>query len=174
MNKSRTTRGARRAAPHAKALQPERMLEVLRQFRVLFRAIKQHYRRVEERAGVSGAQLWAMERVAAAPGIGVGQLARELAVHQSTASNLVHRLADEQLIERRREGADLRNVQLYLTPKGEEVVSRAPPPLQGVLQHALSTLPAESLAALQQRLGELIAAVQELDESARATPLSEL
>ena len=41
-------------------------------------------------AGVSGAQLWAMERVAAAPGIGVGRLARELAVHQSTASNLVN------------------------------------------------------------------------------------
>jgi len=59
----------------------ERMLDVLRQFRVVIRTIKRHYQWVEQRCGVSGAQLWAMERIAATRGLTPGDLARELAIH---------------------------------------------------------------------------------------------
>src|SRR5581483_8063588 len=69
-----------------------KMLAVLAQFRVLFRSIRQHYQRVERRSGVTGAQLWAVVHVAGHPGAKVGELAKALAVHPSTASNLVRRL----------------------------------------------------------------------------------
>src|SRR5712691_5097431 len=75
----------------ARRRHPE-MLAVLEQFRILFKSIRRHYHHVERRAGISGAQLWALAEVAADPGVKVGHLARTLAIHQSTASNLLHRL----------------------------------------------------------------------------------
>ena len=65
------------------------MLEVLQQFRILVKSIRSHYQQVEARSGVSGAQLWALAHIAGSPGSKVGELARALAIHQSTASNLV-------------------------------------------------------------------------------------
>src|SRR5947209_19998420 len=98
MNKlARTKRGDER----------RRMLEVLEQFRVIVKSIRRHYQDVERRAGVSGAQLWALAQIAEQPGGQVGALARALAVHQSTASNLVRGLEARGLVARERRGRDL-------------------------------------------------------------------
>src|SRR3954471_9115752 len=113
---------------------PAQMLQVLEQFRVIFKSIRRHYHNVEERAGISGALLWALAQVAAYPGTQVGDLARALAIHQSTASNLLRRLESLGLLSRRREGKDQRKVQLFATTKGLRVLKRAPQPLIGVLQ----------------------------------------
>src|SRR3954470_24477992 len=110
------------------------MLEVLKQFRVVFKSVRQHYQEVQKQSRVTGAQLWALAQAAKAPGGTVGQLARELAIHQSTASNLVNRMVELGLIVRRREGTDQRIVHLHLTAKGTRVLSGAPKPLIGVLQ----------------------------------------
>src|SRR5438105_15280012 len=75
---------ARREAMHDR----RRMLEVLEQFRVIVKSIRRHYQDVERRAGVTGAQLWALAQIAEQPGGQVGELARAPAVHQFTASNL--------------------------------------------------------------------------------------
>src|SRR3954468_24900865 len=106
-----------------------KMLDVLAQFRVLFRSVRQHYRRVQRRSGVTGAQLWALAHVAGHPGTKMGELARALAIHPSTASNLVRRLEALALVARRRKGRDQRTVQLYLTGKGGKALGRAPQPL---------------------------------------------
>ena len=52
----------------------ESMLEVLAQFRVLVRSIREHYRTVEDKASIGGAQLWALSEIAAAPDMSVGDL----------------------------------------------------------------------------------------------------
>src|SRR5437762_4361928 len=80
---------ARREAMHDR----RRMLEVLEQFRVIVKSIRRHYQDVERRAGVTGAQLWALAQIAEQPGGEVGELGRGLAGHQATASNLVRELA---------------------------------------------------------------------------------
>ena len=150
------------------------MLDVLRQFRIVLRAIKQHYQFVERRCGVSGAQLWAMERIGARRGLAPGDLARELAIHPSTASNLLARLEQLGLVHRKRGEMDLRRVQLYLTAKGQAVLAKAPRPLRGILQQGLQDLPPASLTALRRRLSELIAAMKVQDEAAHGKPLSDL
>lgn len=133
------------------------MLAVLMQFRVLIASMHRHYRRVERACGVSGAYVWAMEQLAVSPGLKVGDLARELAVHQSTASNMVEGLFREGLVERRKASQDQRNVHLYLTPRGRSLVRRAPEPHRGALQEALMTLPPERLRALHADLAWVIA-----------------
>jgi DNA-binding MarR family transcriptional regulator len=150
------------------------MLDVLGSFRIVFKSIRRHYQSVERRAGISGAQLWALAQVAENPGLLVGDLARALAVHQSTASNLLRDLESSALLMRRRLREDQRSVRLFATSKGRSVLKRAPRPFIGVLQQALSDLPAGNLDALHSQLNRLIAAMQSRDSQARATPLSEL
>jgi len=152
----------------------EKMLAVLRLFRIVFKSIRRHYKSVERRAGVRGAQLWALAQVADHPGIGVGDLARALAVHQSTASNLLRDLETSALLTRRRLREDQRSVRLFATGKGVAVLKRAPRPLIGVLQQALSELPAPNLDALHVQLRQLITLMQSKDSGARATPLSDI
>jgi DNA-binding MarR family transcriptional regulator len=151
-----------------------KMLLVLEQFRIVLKAIRSHLRNVERRTGISGAQLWALAQVAAKPGIKVGELAAALAIHQSTASNLLRRLEQLRLVSRKREGADQRTVQLFATARGGRVMARAPRPRIGVLQQALSDLPTGSLERLRRQLVELVAAMKAKDLGARSTPISDL
>ncbi|HSU76053.1 MAG TPA: MarR family winged helix-turn-helix transcriptional regulator [Burkholderiales bacterium] len=155
--------------------QRRRMLEVLEQFRVIVKSIRRHYQDVERRAGVTGAQLWALAQIAGQPGSPVGELARALAVHQSTASNLVRELLRRRLVTRERRGRDLRHVQLYPSKKGLGLLKAAPRPLIGVLQQALSELPAARLVALHAELAHVIALMKGKQvAAARALPLSEM
>lgn len=150
------------------------MLEVLKLFRILVKSIRGHYEVVENRYGVSGAQLWALAHVAKNPASKVGELARALAIHQSTASNLVGHLESLGMLARHRPRDDLRSVVLTLTPKGRKALVRAPRPLIGILQQALLDLPEGNLDALHQHLGVLIATMKIKDKRGRSIPLSEM
>ena len=152
----------------------KKMLEVLKLFRILVKSIRGHYRVVENRSGVSGAQLWALSHVAGNPGTKVGELARALAIHQSTASNLVGRLESLGLLARNRLHHDQRSVELTLTAEGRRALARAPRPLIGVLQQALLDLPEISLEELHQHLGALIGTMKIKDTRGRSIPLSEM
>jgi len=122
----------------ADAAPAEPAARVLRRFRVVFNAVKNHFREVEKKAGVAGAQLWALSVVRDRPSIGVSDLARAMDVHQSTASNLVKTLLERSLIEARKDSTDRRTVQLHLLPAGSKVLRRAPGPFAGVLPEALA------------------------------------
>jgi DNA-binding MarR family transcriptional regulator len=162
------------AAPSRAVTHHGKMLEVLELFRIVFKSIREHYRSVERRTGISGAQLWALAQVAENPGISAGDLGRALAVHQSTASNLLRALEASSLLVRQRVHEDKRSVRLFATPKGMTVIRRAPQPLIGVLQQALSDLPNSNLDALHRQLAGLIGRLQTRHVKARGMPLSDL
>ncbi len=151
------------------------MLDVLEQFRVIVRSVRRHYQAVERRAGLSGAQLWALSEVGAKPGVKVGELARAMAVHPSTASNLVRRLHSLGLVRRERRGRDQRHVQLFTTPRGAKLLRRAPQPSIGVLQQALSKLPPGRLRELHRALSRVVSLMKGKSvAAARALPLSDI
>jgi len=108
------------------------------------------------------------------PGIRVTALARALAIHQSTASNLVDRLESVKLLERRRTDEDQRVVRLYLTAKGRRIVKSAPGPAEGVLPDALKRLDPGELQALRKQLARLTRLMPLRDASGKKTPLSEI
>jgi DNA-binding MarR family transcriptional regulator len=146
---------------------------VLRRFRVVFNAIKTHFRQIEKQAGIGGAQLWALGVIAGRPGLGMNDLARAMDVHQSTASNLVRGLVQRGLISTQKTGPDRRAVSLKVLPAGRKVLRLAPGPFTGVLPEALHSLDARTLARLDADLGKLVAVLQ-ADESAGSTPLAQL
>jgi DNA-binding MarR family transcriptional regulator len=143
---------------------------VLRRFRLVFNAVKTHFRAVEKKAGLAGAQLWALSVVASSPGIGVGGLARAMDIHQSTASNLLKPLLEGGLVVADRSGTDRRAVQLKITPQGARVLRKAPGPFTGVLPEALASLDAATLARLDRDLGKLIEAL-DTDQRGERVPL---
>lgn len=148
-------------------------MRVLRQFRIVFNAVKTHFRQVEREAGVGGAQLWALSVIEGKPGIGATGLARELDIHQSTASNLVRTLIERGYVSASREGADRRAVALRVLPLGLDVLRSAPAPFAGVLPDALASLDEATLLRLEQDLGRLIAELA-ADDDAAQVPLSQL
>src|SRR5262249_51638686 len=128
----------------------------LRQFRVIFNAVKTHFRDVEKHAGVGGAQIWALGLIRERPGIGITDLARSMDIRQPTASNLVRALADLNLLKVRRDRDDRRAVALFLRAEGMRVLKRAPGPFSGVLPGALASLDGATLARLERDLSSLI------------------
>ena len=160
-----TSTPAQAAAEHGDA-----EARVLRRFRRVFNSIKAHFQQVEKKAGVGGAQLWALSIIDARPGLGVNDLARAMDIHQSTASNLVKALVDRELISIAKAGLDRRTVQLRLLPAGDAVLRRAPGPFAGVLPQALASLDAATLARLDEDLARLIVALG-VDEHAGQIPL---
>lgn len=146
---------------------------VLRQFRLVFNTVKTHFQQVEKKAGLGGAQVWALSLIQAQPDIGVNELARAMDVHQSTASNLVRMLVERELITAAKNGPDRRTVQLRVLPAGRRVLRRAPGPFEGVLPNALASLDARTLARLERDLAQLIA-VLDTDERAANIPLGQM
>lgn len=151
----------------------ESAVRVLRRFRAVFNAVKSHFQQVEKQAGIGGAQLWALSLVEAQPGIGVGALARQMDVHQTTASNLVRSLVEQGLVASQRSGADRRATELRATRAAARVLSRAPGPFAGVLPDALNQLDSPTLKRLDEDLRQLLHLLS-TDRKAERIPLAEL
>jgi DNA-binding MarR family transcriptional regulator len=174
MNDKPRRAGTRTAAvPPAAAEVDDPAARVLRRFRLVFNAVKTHFQQVEKRAGIGGAQLWALSVVRATPGIGVGGLARAMDVHQTTASNLVRSLVAMELVTAERNGADRRAVQLRVTAAATRVLRKAPGPFTGVLPEALAHLDTRTLERLDRDLSALLALLH-ADERAARIPLAQL
>ncbi len=129
---------------------------MLRRFRSVFNAVRNHFRSMEQSAGISGAQVWALSEIASKPGIGVGELARSMDIHQSTASNLVRALLDTRLVASARGVVDQRAVHLHATARGLKVLGKAPTPFVGVLPDVLRRLDEGTLLRLDKDLERLI------------------
>ena len=170
------TRKASRPKPAsapAPAAQVVPAAQVLRRFRSVFNAVKTHFQQVERKAGVGGAQVWALSVIQAQPDIGVGGLARAMDVHQTTASNLVKAMVASELVVATRDDADRRATKLRVTPRGARVLTKAPGPFSGVLPEALAALDEQTLARLDQDLGTLLQLLK-ADERAAGIPLAQM
>lgn len=149
-------------------------LVVLKQFRLIFGSVRQHFRDVEQHCGVSGSQLWLLHETAGQPGIGVSELARKLSIHQSTCSLLVEKLEAKGLIVKKRRTEDQRRVGLFLSEQAQKTIEAAPGPAEGILPEALQGLSLETLAGLNENLSRLIDQLTVRDDRSADKPLSEL
>jgi DNA-binding MarR family transcriptional regulator len=162
------------AVRRRRAPQDDAAVQVLRQFRQVFNAVKTHFQQVERSVGLGGAQVWALSLVHDEPGIGIGTLARTMDIHQSTASNLVKALIERGLVAATKDASDRRAVQLAVLPAGAKLVRQLPGPFQGgLLPVALRSLDAATLARLHEDLDRLIVALG-ADERGAKIPLADL
>jgi MarR family transcriptional regulator, organic hydroperoxide resistance regulator len=146
---------------------------VIRQLRMIIRALQGHSHNVERACGITAAQLWALWELHRSPGLKVSELARRLSVHASTASNLLDKLEQGRLVERQRRERDQRIVRLYVTAAGEALIARAPAAPQGELNRALETMEPEQRQALDRALSALISHMGAAEPQAGLRPLDD-
>jgi MarR family transcriptional regulator, organic hydroperoxide resistance regulator len=135
-------------------------LRALQGFRMIFGSARSHDVEVRRAAGISGSQLWALSEIARSAGTSVNGLAEHMALHQTTASNLVNSLVARNLIRRTRDSIDQRVVHLHVTKQGKDLLLRAPGPSSGLLVDALRHLEAAQLEHLLKSLTVLVGGIK--------------
>lgn len=152
----------------------ELALRALKQFRLIYGSVRNHFRQIEAACGVSGSQLWVLHEIHQQPATGVSELARRLSIHQTTCSQLVEKLVIRKYLVKTRSREDQRRVGLTLTPAAIRVLASAPGPAEGLLPEALMRLPTSALASLTQELAKVSAQLELPDERAAERPLADL
>ena len=154
--------------------EPALDMEVLRQFRVIFRSVRKHFQSIEDRVGISGTLLWALAVVDEQPGIRLTRLARSMSVHQSTASNILAKLIELQLVRKERNRDDNRVTGLFVTEQGRRRLELAPGPVRGLLPDALGKLPDHVLTDLHDNLQRLLEQMETLEIQGGTIPLADI
>lgn len=149
-------------------------IQVLKKFRIIYGSVRQHFREIEQTYGVTGSQLWIMQEISATTGIGISELAENLAIHQSTCSLLVDKLVVRKLVIKERSKQDQRRVGLRLTVEAVKLLKKAPGPAEGILPEALRALSAGIIKSLDSSLAKVIEQLEIKDEKLADQPLSEL
>ena len=136
-------------------------LRTLQAFRTIFGTARKFDADVRRTTGVSGSQLWALSEIARASAMSVNDLAATMALHQTTASNLINALVERKLIRRLRDSADQRVARLHVTTEGKRMLLRAPGPYPGLLVDALRKMKEPDLGNLRKALQVLTAMLRD-------------
>ena len=122
--------------------------EVLKHFREIFIQAKSELKDNVKKTGLTGAQLWIMQQVYNFNGISNSELSKNLTIHVSTCSLLVNKLIKKNLIEKTRDPKDERKIVLTLSPKGKQLMAKAPKSPEGAIPSTLKKLNIEELEEL--------------------------
>jgi DNA-binding MarR family transcriptional regulator len=106
-------------------------------FRRIVQVLRTRSRETERLVGLSGAQLFALQTLAARPGMSVNELAAATFTHQSSVSVVVQRLVDRRLVAKVASRDDRRRAQLAVTDAGAALLRRSPEPVQDRLIAAI-------------------------------------
>ena len=104
--------------------------ELLVSLRKVIRAIDLHSKQLNKTSGLTGPQLLIMTEVAQTDGITASRIAQNVNLSPATVTNILDRIENRGLITRVRSQLDKRRVSLHLTTQGEEILDKAPKPLQ--------------------------------------------
>ena len=124
--------------------------------RALVAALSQSARLVEQRTGLTNAQLFLLKQLASEGALSVNDLAARAMTRQSTVSILATRLEEAGLLERSRSEEDARRVMLDITTAGKRLLRRAPEPPLAHLIAALCRLTTRELGGLELGLRSLL------------------
>jgi DNA-binding MarR family transcriptional regulator len=129
---------------------------VLDSFRRIVHVLRLFDREAQKRLGLSGAQVFILEKLREADGISINELADRTHTHQSSVSVVAQKLVSLKLVERTASPTDGRRVELFLTKKGKRLLASAPPAAQSRLISAIGALSKPSRGLLGDLLLELI------------------
>ncbi|HLK11986.1 MAG TPA: MarR family transcriptional regulator [Candidatus Binatia bacterium] len=138
----------------------EELRAVMDALRRLVRALRLSARAAEKAIGISGAQLFVLQQLAAAPAESLGALAARTHTDQSSVSVVVRRLVERGLVARRSATADARRIEIALTAAGRALLRRAPEPAQTRLLDALQRLSPPRRRVLARALAEIARAAE--------------
>lgn len=129
--------------------------DVLDNIRRIVRALRLGSREAERRVGLTGAQLFVLEKLAEAKTLSVNELAEKTHTHQSSVSVVAQALVKKGLIARQRAADDARRLELSLTPQARTLLKKAPDASQDRLIDAIGRMPGNLRGQLARGLSRL-------------------
>lgn len=132
---------------------------VLDSIRRLVQGLRVAARTAENELGLSGAQLFVLQKLGEGGPMSVNDLAERTFTHQSSVSVVVQRLVEKGLVHREPSEEDRRRVDLSLSAAGRKLLSRSPAAAQDDIISAMESMPAAARKQLAQRLSELVTAM---------------
>lgn len=104
--------------------------EVLIALRRVIRATDLHSKHLAKTTGLTAPQILLMRAIRDGEHITIGKLASTISLSQATVTVILDRLEKRELVSRERSVDDKRKVYVALTPAGEDILLKAPIPLQ--------------------------------------------
>jgi len=129
--------------------------EVINGVRRLDRGLRLAAREVERVTGMSAAQLFVLEQLAAGPAASIGHLASRTLTDRSSVSVIVDRLVAARLVSRVQSSGDRRRAEVRITGAGRAVLERAPTPPAEMLVAALKRMSTADVRRLSVALRNL-------------------
>lgn len=130
---------------------------VLDSIRKIVRALRVASRAAEKSTGLSGAQVFLLQKLADGGGLSIKELTAQTLTHQSSVSVVVQRLVDRKFVERTLSAVDRRRVELFLTEAGRAAISTSHDLAQDRLIGALRAMPKMQRRQLAALLDDLVA-----------------
>lgn len=133
----------------------EEVRAVLDAIRRIVQTLRESSRWAEKHVGMTGAQLFVLQKLDEAPAQSLNDLADRTHTHQSSVSTIVARLVERGFVTRTPSARDRRTIELGLSPSGRRLVARAPGAAQDRLIHGIRRLPTSRRHALASTLTTL-------------------
>lgn len=140
--------------------------EIMQSLRRITKAIQNYSHEVSDKFGITGPQLWAVKTISQNEGLSPGELSQRMYLHPSTITGLIDRLEKKDFVERYRDQEDRRVIKLQLTPRGKELVRRAPDPIQGKMIYGLRKLKKAELSFVYESIQKLVEVMEAQDVKA--------
>ncbi len=126
---------------------------VLKAIRSIIRAVDLHSKMLDQSCGLTGPQLHILKGLDNDIVITTSKLANKVMISQSTATIIIDRLVEKELVARVRDTVDKRKWFISLTVKGKDILKSAPPLLNTNFIEKFEKLPdweqSQTLASLQ-------------------------
>lgn len=123
---------------------------VLNSIRRLVRSLRVHSREVEQRSGLSAAQLFVLQILQESAPLSLKELRQRTFTDLSSVSVVVERLAQKELLQRRRSAKDGRVLELWLSSKGKALLRQQPDAMQSRMIRSVEKMSSEGRLAFRQ------------------------
>jgi MarR family transcriptional regulator, organic hydroperoxide resistance regulator len=127
-------------------------VRVMDSLRRVVRALSSSLRGAQRADGITGAQLFVLRQIAAAPGLSMNELAARTLAGQSTVSEVVAKLTHRGFVLRGMHPEDARQAMLTLTPSGRRAIAGVAATTQERLADGFLELPPAQRVVLAEAL----------------------
>ena len=141
-----------------------RVLDALRR---VVQSLRLSARAAESDLGLSGAQLFVLQKLSEERSLSVNDLAERTLTHQSSVSVVAARLVEKGLVARQQAATDARRLELSITPRGRAMLRKSPLAAQERLLHGLAEMSERERAQLAGLLEQLNEGAGLAEESPR-------
>lgn len=136
-------------------------LRILQSLRRIMRVVDIQSHRLSLLHNITGPQLACLLTVKESGPLASGNIAKKNYLSPSTVVGIIDRLEKKELVVRKRDSRDRRQVFVHITPRGERIVEDTPSLMQDTLAKAILELPAleqVSITLALEKLTELMEA----------------